>query len=195
MCILNGLEILHSEKIVHMDIKPANLICFENSDGGIKVKISDFDVSFFYEKKSTKPKGYTKLYASSEFLNFIENTHYEIDYYKCDIYSSGATMLHLMLNTKFKGARLLKSKNKSALKKNFPHLYPIVKQMVSENDQERPSLQEIQLQLENLKKNNQKEQPLQKETEISISEKEGKEIYYDGKKKHSLDRKERAIYW
>ena len=92
--ILNGLFSLTKSKIIHMDIKPQNLLIDKN----LNIKIIDFSVSFSYEhyKKNQKillPFSGTSLYMSPEVLS---NDY--IDYIYCnkvDLYSLGVVLYYL----------------------------------------------------------------------------------------------------
>ena len=89
--ILNGLYYLHESKIIHMDIKPQNILIDEQ----LNIKITDFSVSFSYNNynQNTKinlPLNGTNLYMSPEVLS--QST---IDYDDCnkiDIYSVGVVL-------------------------------------------------------------------------------------------------------
>ena len=89
--ILNGLYYLDESKIIHMDIKPQNILIDEK----LNIKITDFSVSFSYEKynndkKIDLPLNGTNLYMSPEVLS--QST---IDYEDCnkiDIYSLGVIL-------------------------------------------------------------------------------------------------------
>lgn len=91
--ILNGLFSLTKSKIIHMDIKPQNLLIDKN----FNIKITDFSVSFSYEhyKKHQKvllPFSGTSLYMSPEVLS---NEY--IDYIYCnkiDLYSLGVVLYY-----------------------------------------------------------------------------------------------------
>ena len=91
--ILRGLLSLTKSKIIHMDIKPQNLLIDKN----LNIKITDFSASFSYEKykKNNKillPFSGTSLYMSPEVLS----CEY-IDYIYCnkiDLYSLGVVLYY-----------------------------------------------------------------------------------------------------
>jgi serine/threonine protein kinase len=91
--ILDGLFYIHKLKIIHMDIKPQNLLIDKN----LNIKITDFSASFSYEKykKNNKillPFSGTSLYMSPEVLS----CEY-IDYIYCnkiDLYSLGVVLYY-----------------------------------------------------------------------------------------------------
>jgi calcium-dependent protein kinase len=92
--ILQGLLSLTKSKIIHMDIKPQNILLDKN----LIIKISDFSASFSYEnyKKNQKillPFSGTSLFMSPEVLS---NEY--IDYSFCnkvDLYSLGVVLYFL----------------------------------------------------------------------------------------------------
>ena len=92
--ILQGLHCLTKAKIIHMDIKPQNLLI----DRNLKIKITDFSASFSYDsyKKSQKvllPFSGTSLFMSPEVLS-----NELIDYFDCnkiDLYSLGVVLYYL----------------------------------------------------------------------------------------------------
>ena len=86
--LCDGLEVLHSNKIVHRDITPSNIIV--RTDG--VVKIIDFDISRFqnqYANKDTNILG-TEGYAAPEQFGFSQSDN------KTDIYALGV-LLNFML--------------------------------------------------------------------------------------------------
>ena len=91
--ILRGLLSLTKSKIIHMDIKPQNLLIDKN----LNIKITDFSASFSYEnyKKNNKillPFSGTSLYMSPEVIS----CEY-IDYIYCnkiDLYSLGVVLYY-----------------------------------------------------------------------------------------------------
>ena len=92
--ILQGLSFLTKSKIIHMDIKPQNLLI----DNNLNIKITDFSASFSYEnyKKNQKiilPFSGTRFYMSPEVLS-----NESIDYINCnkiDLYSLGVALYYL----------------------------------------------------------------------------------------------------
>ena len=92
--ILKGLYYIHQSKIIHMDIKQQNILIDEN----LNIKITDFSVSFSYEKykendKITLPLAGTSLFMSPEVL-----LKAQIDYEDCskiDMFSLGVVLYNL----------------------------------------------------------------------------------------------------
>ena len=131
--ILNGLFSLTKSKIIHMDIKPQNLLIDKN----LNIKIIDFSVSFSYEhyKKNQKillPFSGTSLYMSPEVLS---NDY--IDYIYCnkvDLYSLGVVLYYfafeqfpygLIISDQMKFNLILKKIKKSKL------IFPNIKKIYS----------------------------------------------------------------
>ncbi|KAF2309139.1 hypothetical protein GH714_000785 [Hevea brasiliensis] len=92
--VLNGLNYLHSHKIIHRDIKPSNLLV----KNGMEVKIADFGVSKIMHRTLDACNSYvgTCAYMSPE--RFDPDT-YGGNYngYAADIWSLGLTLLELYL--------------------------------------------------------------------------------------------------
>ena len=92
--ILDGLFYIHQSKIIHMDIKQQNILIDEN----LNIKLSDFSISFSYEKykendKINLPLSGTSLYMSPEVLSKAQ-----IDYEDCskiDMFSLGVVLFNL----------------------------------------------------------------------------------------------------
>ena len=88
-----GLYFLHSNNIIHGDIKPSNIII----NGGGIVSIIDFDATIFNNEESTS---YSLPYTSPEFLikysdsNILNSDNIKIDE-KIDIWGLGVIMLEL----------------------------------------------------------------------------------------------------
>lgn len=92
--ILNGLNYLHSHKIVHRDIKPSNLLVNEN----MEVKIADFGVSKIMRRTLDPCNSYvgTCAYMSPE--RFDPDAYGgNYDGYAGDIWSFGLTLMELYL--------------------------------------------------------------------------------------------------
>lgn len=92
--IVQGLFYLTRSKIIHMDIKPQNLLIDKN----LNVKITDFSASFSYENypKNSKillPFSGTCIYMSPEVLSneYIDYTNFN----KVDLYSLGIVLYYL----------------------------------------------------------------------------------------------------
>ncbi|MBU4485380.1 MAG: serine/threonine-protein kinase PknK, partial [Candidatus Delongbacteria bacterium] len=87
---LDGLNYLHSNNIIHFDIKPENIFII-NKDNEPTVKILDFGLSEIkkHNKQNVSAKG-TLSYIAPEF--FIDSTKISP---KIDLYSLGITLIHV----------------------------------------------------------------------------------------------------
>lgn len=87
--ILSCLEYCHRNNIVHLDIKPENLI-FENNEPTALLKLIDFGTSTFYnpEEKMTIKIG-TPAYMAPEVMKMNYNE-------KCDVWSCGVILYVLL---------------------------------------------------------------------------------------------------
>ena len=93
--ILEAILYLHMNKIIHLDIKPQNVLI----DEFLNVKLTDFSISYNYKsskKDITLPKAGTCYYISPEVLN--EKTIKVTDASKIDIYSFGVLLYVLAFN-------------------------------------------------------------------------------------------------
>eukprot|EP00483_Globobulimina_turgida_P011703 UN11725 len=89
MQILNGLSFLHSQNIIHRDIKGSNILV--NPDGCLK--LADFGVCFSFDQQlSTLP---SSLHGTVHWMapEVILQNKYD---YKADIYSFGITILEMI---------------------------------------------------------------------------------------------------
>ena len=82
--ISKAISEMHTEKIIHRDIKPDNIFIFQN-----QVKLADFSVSTSAEK--SMGRSWSKGFRAPE-LN-IRNSG--INWYKTDVYSFGMTLICL----------------------------------------------------------------------------------------------------
>ena len=91
--VLNGLKYLYLNSIVHMDLKPQNLIV----DEYLNIKIIDFSVSLDYKKidsdKIKLPFRGTNFYIAPEVIN--RDTINVNDLHKVDLYSLGVILYNL----------------------------------------------------------------------------------------------------
>jgi len=85
--ILEGIKFLHTNNIIHSDIKPSNIIVNDNLD----VKLIDFDSSILLKKKNSIKLNLiigTPPFIAPEILN---NKTY---YYKSDLWSLGSCIIY-----------------------------------------------------------------------------------------------------
>ena len=140
--ILEGLSYLHENKIIHRDLKNANI--FLTKDG--TVKIGDLNVSKITKKNemATTQTG-TPYYVAPEIWR---NKPYE---YKCDIWSLGCIVYELCkLKPPFRGTNLKEFKEniKNGIYEPIQNVYSndlkkIISIMLRQNPNERPSAKEL----------------------------------------------------
>lgn len=87
--ILKGLVFLHTNGIVHRDIKPDNILLTRSQKNGVKLKIADFSLAEYYHSNRMKVICGTPGYIAPEV--FTEEEYDE----KVDIFSLGV-ILYLM---------------------------------------------------------------------------------------------------
>ena len=96
--ILFGLKVLHSKKVLHRDLKSANIFLTTNKT----IKIGDFGISKVLDNTSAKTFVGTPYYLSPE---VCENRPYD---YKSDLWSLGCILYELCtLTYPFQASNLL----------------------------------------------------------------------------------------
>ena len=141
--LIQGLNYLHSRKIIHRDIKPSNLLLDEK----LELKIADFGVSKkLSEGQKLKEKLGTQVFMAPEIWKLSEEGYS----FEVDIWSLGITMYQLLT-----GELPFKVKNnngKNIIKGEFG--YPenifvsneaknLIKQILVTDPKKRPSLNQI----------------------------------------------------
>ncbi len=116
--ILDGLNYIHRCKIVHLDIKPGNILI----DSNLIVKIIDFSVSCSYA--SFHPEDIVKFpfVGTGKFMSpeIIDKTHMKIkEAEKIDIYSFGATLFFLFFGEYPYNLKDVKSKDYNSILNNI----------------------------------------------------------------------------
>ena len=92
--ILDGLFYIHKLKIIHMDIKPHNILINKN----LEIKITDFSVSLSYEKTKNSEKIKLPLTGTNPFMSpeVLNKELIDIeDASKIDMFSLGIMLYHL----------------------------------------------------------------------------------------------------
>lgn len=96
--LLSILEKLHQEEIVHLDIKPCNILLYENNC----VKLSDLEAARSLENKSPQKEFIcTPAYCSPEYAKIMGSSEGDIDLKAYDIWSLGVTFFELLTGKKF----------------------------------------------------------------------------------------------
>ena len=167
--IISGLIAIHSENILHRDLKAANIFIMNNEK--TKIKIGDLNVGKIYNKNLKNTQIGTPYYASPEVWN---NRPYD---FKSDIWSVGCLFYEIAtLNAPFEGKTLKEvyDKIEKCSIKPLPNIYSnhinkIIKMCLRFNDKLRPSAQELMdylLRVKNL--NNEKKNLKHSKIEIDV---------------------------
>ena len=167
--IISGLIAIHSENILHRDLKAANIFIMNKEKN--KIKIGDLNVSKIYDKNLKNTQIGTPYYASPEVWN---NRPYD---FKSDIWSVGCLFYEIAtLNAPFEGKTLKEvyDKIEKCSIKPLPNIYSnhinkIIKMCLRFNDKLRPSAQELMdylLRVKNL--NNEKKNLKHSKIEIDV---------------------------
>ncbi len=90
--VLNALHDIHNKNIMHLDIKPANIIVDDNYE----VKIIDFGASKIQSNSTESVATYTPAYAPVE----LQQQQFDKFGPWTDIYSAGATFYYLLTRSK-----------------------------------------------------------------------------------------------
>lgn len=138
--IAEGMKYVHSKNIIHLDLKPGNILV--TKDGN--VKICDFGIAkLFSPEEMTSISGElgTAFYMAPEVLN-----HEKINE-KVDVYSFGVLMFFVLNNGQVPGLKILQGK-----KLDFPPKFTnfaknLIEACLSQIPDERPSFSNICSQL------------------------------------------------
>ena len=138
---------LHENNIVHLDIKPDNLLISKSEEGKIEtIKVCDFGFAQKMDSKITETFG-TEKYLPPECIdqNFRFNSQISLD--KIDVWALGVT-LFCILTGYYPYCRkngIYKKNNLDVINKHCvdDHCCNLIKWMLQENPKDRPTLKEI----------------------------------------------------
>lgn len=141
--LCEGIKFAHDRKIIHRDIKPENILVNESGN----LVLADFGIAHFDDTKLTITKDWlgNKGYAAPEQLIYgnIKNVNVA-----CDIYAVGTIINELFTKEKPSGSQFV------TISDVKPTLYPLdrlIYQCRSQNPEERPSIDEIILEIRLIK--------------------------------------------
>lgn len=140
--ILNGLRALHNMKIIHRDIKSANLFLTDNHE---TIKLGDLNVAKIAKDDMAQTQIGTPYYLAPEIWN---NEVYD---YKCDIFSLGCVLYEMAaLEVPFKAnsihelfAKITKGDVPPIPSKYSSLLFTCMKAFLKKDPAQRPSTQQI----------------------------------------------------
>lgn len=155
--IVNGLHYAHNLQMAHLDLKPQNILLFDNickiSDWGGSYQLKNFGLTSIKQRDLTISKGY----CAPEIENFEEDeedSKQTFNYYSCDIYSLGIIGFRC-LGVSAKQIRLIPLNNKEVheseimkimnnLKDNYSqNVLSLLKLMLTFEPEKRPGIGEV----------------------------------------------------
>ena len=166
--IAEGMDYLHDHKVIHRDLKSANILVKFGKKDHVDVKVADFGLSKVKELSrtpsvQTKNKGTTRWMAPELFQQDTEKVQISDEtslkyHFKCDIYSFGMVCYEILTGeVPFSEVPLKKIRDfvsngeRPELPKQCPEeLAALIKRCWDSNPSERPSFSEICLELRNL---------------------------------------------
>jgi NIMA (never in mitosis gene a)-related kinase len=155
--ITNGIKTLHERKILHRDLKSANVFLFKSG----QAKLGDLNVSKINKKGLLYTQTGTPYYASPEVW---KNKPYD---HKSDIWSLGCVIYEMTaLKPPFRGNSMEQVYNKvirgnyDQIPTNYSHvLTTMISSLIQVNPNSRPSCEQIINTIHNKKKINNTEKP------------------------------------
>ena len=168
-----GLHDIHSKQVIHRDITPNNIFCYEHQ-GQVRAKIGDFGISIHCNKEESVDE------VKNAGLGLFSDIRFHLDNYRScssDIYSFGMVLLSLLFDDKSFHKYVMKDATNFALfylhstkqlqsriatainlavKQNskFLCIIKLIKKCLLTNEKERPSAKEIANELNLLIKKN-----------------------------------------
>lgn len=121
MCdVLLGLEHLHSMGYMHRDIRADNILIFDEGDGVLTAKLSDYGfVKKYYKHDTLSPRVNNRNYRPPEC--FEKEVNYDLSF---DVWSLGCTMYNIVQRKSFMDNSRpdLPEHNKTAIFNNIPKI-------------------------------------------------------------------------
>lgn len=145
--VLNALEFVHSNGIVHQDIKPSNIMMFSSG----KIKLGDFGIGHSFQSADTVI-GSPAYQAPEVFVDLLDESEYlpEFDPAKEDIWSLGVSLFEAKFHyLPFKGdnayeiPRYIKEVGLVIPPGSSPEYEDLLKKMLDTNPATRITLAEI----------------------------------------------------
>ncbi|KAK9869355.1 hypothetical protein WA026_003112 [Henosepilachna vigintioctopunctata] len=140
--LLEGIQYIHSKRIVHHDIKPSNIF-IQTDNGKLLIQLGDFGLACPLQSVRHSLAFGTKLYAAPEQLAGECNP-------KSDIYSLGIVLFELVetFKTDMEKNKCIEELKKSGylppqIVAHYPQLANIITKSVSKSPQDRPDACEL----------------------------------------------------
>ncbi|CAD8153558.1 unnamed protein product [Paramecium octaurelia] len=147
--VLEGLRFLHSKNLVHMDIKPENIL-FKKKD--LSFKIADFGLSRLqFVKEDEDIRDGDQRYTAPEIMEYM-NFGTPIDLQKVDIFAFGCTIFELMIQEELPKSDTQYHELRNGINKRHfkdvgiqysDSLIQIVCQMMAPKQKDRPTAEQL----------------------------------------------------
>ena len=142
--IAKGLRYIHEKQVVHMDIKPENVLFGFDK----KFKISDFGLSFYMSHEYKKIKEDDEIGGTIGFVapEILSDDSFTI---KSDIYSLGMTFLYIFIapSTMMEFFALAQQFKNNKFQVESKEMNTLIQKMLSKSYKDRPSLHDIIIKL------------------------------------------------
>lgn len=145
--ILEGIKYIHSNFVVHYDLKPENIFL----DDEFNVKIGDFGIS--QKGEILASQNGTAFYTPPEDAQYLDETATFNDYTKRDIYSYGIILFEIFYGFKTKAEReslLREIRNRKSFSeyihefsKENPDIFKLVLKLTEINPNRRPTVDDL----------------------------------------------------